>query len=71
MNNDLIHYGIGTAFVAVVAASAILGLSQISIATQSNAETPAVETATLAVESAPAAAKRTIRVILPSPYSSL
>jgi hypothetical protein len=43
MNNDLIHYGIGTAFVALVAASAIFGLSQMSTAAQSNAETPAVD----------------------------
>ena len=68
MNNDLIHYGIGTALVAVVAASAIFGLSQVSTAAQSNAETTAGETAPVAAEAAPIA-ERTVRVILPSPYS--
>jgi hypothetical protein len=60
MNNDLFHYGMGTAFVAVVAASAIFGLSQVSIATQSSAGTATTEAAQ--------SAERTVRVILESPY---
>ena len=60
MDNDLVHYGIGTAFVALVAASAIFGLSQISTATQSNAKSATVESAETK--------ERTVRVVLESPF---
>jgi hypothetical protein len=60
MNNDLVHYGIGTAFVAVVAASAIFGLSQSSVVTHSSAG--------IATTEAAQSAERTVRVILDSPY---
>ena len=59
MNSDLLHYGIGTAFVAVVAASAIFWMSQISTATHSSAESATVEVA---------AKERTVRVVLESPF---
>jgi hypothetical protein len=63
MNNDLVHYGIGTAFVAVVAASAIFGLSQVSMATQSSAGPAAAETAMSAEPT-----ERVVRVVLESPF---
>ena len=59
MNSELLHYGIGTAFVALVAASAIFSLSQISMATQSSAESAPDEVA---------AKERSVRVVLESPF---